>query len=114
MHYAGAPELLKPASRKFIFFTLVSGLLLNLLPWHGLALLFRPDFVALVLLFFLSVAVYSDAKGIGVGQDWGKDYSDSWGPTAWAVLVFLLAIIFFPFYLARRRRLYEINNREES
>lgn len=52
MHYAGAPELLKPASFKFIFFTLVSGLLLNLLPWNGLALSFRPDFVALVLLFW--------------------------------------------------------------
>ncbi|MDD1719307.1 MAG: tetratricopeptide repeat protein [Methanoregulaceae archaeon] len=84
-----------------LFLVMIGSMLLNVL-------------VALVLLFFLSVAVYSDAKGIGVGQDWGKDYSDSWGPTAWAVLVFLLAIIFFPFYLARRRRLYEINNREES
>jgi rod shape-determining protein MreD len=52
MHYPGSPELLKPASRKFILLTLVSGLLLNLLPWHGLALSFRPDFVALVLLFW--------------------------------------------------------------
>lgn len=52
MHYAGSPELLRPASRKFIYFTLVSGLLLNLLPWSGLALMFRPDFVALILLFW--------------------------------------------------------------
>lgn len=52
MHFAGSPELLKPASRKFILLTLVCGLLLNLLPWHGLALLFRPDFVALILLFW--------------------------------------------------------------
>ncbi len=52
MHYPGAPELLKPASRKFVLLTLVIGLLLNLLPWHGLALSFRPDFVALTLLFW--------------------------------------------------------------
>lgn len=52
MHYPGAPELLKPASLKFILLTLVSGLLLNLLPWHGLALSLRPDFVALILLFW--------------------------------------------------------------
>ena len=52
MHFAGSPELLKPASRKFILLTLACGLLLNLLPWYGLALLFRPDFVALILLFW--------------------------------------------------------------
>ncbi|MDD5240799.1 MAG: rod shape-determining protein MreD [Sulfuricella sp.] len=52
MHFAGSPELLKPASRKFVLLTLVCGLLLNLLPLHGLALLFRPDFVALILLFW--------------------------------------------------------------
>ncbi len=52
MHHAGAPELLKPASLKFILLTLVSGLVLNLLPWYGLVLSFRPDFVALVLLFW--------------------------------------------------------------
>ena len=52
MHYPGAPELLKPASLKFILLTLVSGLLLNLLPWYGLALSLRPDFVALILLFW--------------------------------------------------------------
>jgi rod shape-determining protein MreD len=52
MHYPGAPELLKPARLGFILLTLIAGLLLNLLPWHGLALSFRPDFVALVLLFW--------------------------------------------------------------
>jgi rod shape-determining protein MreD len=52
MHYPGAPELLKPASLKFILLTLVSGLFFNLLPWYGLALSFRPDFVALILLFW--------------------------------------------------------------
>lgn len=52
MSYARAPELLKPASTKFILLTLGCGLLLNLLPWGGLALSFRPDFVALVLLFW--------------------------------------------------------------
>ena len=49
---AYAPELLKPARIGFILLTLSIGLLINLLPWHGLALAFRPDFVALVMLFW--------------------------------------------------------------
>lgn len=66
MQYARSPELLKPASRKFIYFTLVFGLLLNLLPWDGLALLFRPDFVALILLFW----AVREPRALGFTATW--------------------------------------------
>lgn len=50
---AVAPEeILLPVKPAFITFTLVAAFLLNLLPWSGYALWFRPDFVALVTLFW--------------------------------------------------------------
>ena len=45
-------EILLPVKPGFIPFTLVVGLLLNLLPWSGALLWVRPDFVALVLLYW--------------------------------------------------------------
>jgi rod shape-determining protein MreD len=45
-------EILLPVKNGFIAFTLVAALLLNLLPWSGAALWFRPDFVALVVLYW--------------------------------------------------------------
>jgi rod shape-determining protein MreD len=45
-------ELLRPARSWFIVLTLFLALVLNLLPWQGLSLLLRPDFVALILLFW--------------------------------------------------------------
>ena len=45
-------EILLPVKPSFIVFSLVAAALLNLLPWSGWALWFRPDFVALVLLFW--------------------------------------------------------------
>lgn len=45
-------EILLPVKPGFIPFTLVVGLLLNLLPWSGTLLWVRPDFVALVLLYW--------------------------------------------------------------
>lgn len=46
-------ELLRPVRPAFIWLTTLVALLLNLLPWSGLAALFRPDFLALVLLFWM-------------------------------------------------------------
>jgi rod shape-determining protein MreD len=43
-------EILLPVKAGFIAFTLVVALLLNLLPWSGVWLWIKPDFVALVLL----------------------------------------------------------------
>ncbi|HSQ04297.1 MAG TPA: rod shape-determining protein MreD [Burkholderiales bacterium] len=45
-------EILLPAKPGFIAFTLIAALLLNLLPWSGYLLWFRPDFVALVTLYW--------------------------------------------------------------
>ena len=45
-------EILLPVKPAFIVFSLVAAALLNLLPWSGWALWFRPDFVALVLLYW--------------------------------------------------------------
>lgn len=66
MALSARAELLKPASFGFILLTLAGALLLNLLPWHGVALSFRPDFVALALLFW---AIHEPRK-LGLGLPW--------------------------------------------
>ena len=45
-------EILLPVKPAFIVFTLLGALLLNLLPWSGSWLWVRPDFGALVLLYW--------------------------------------------------------------
>lgn len=45
-------EILLPVRAGFIVFTLIAALLLNLLPWSGVALAIKPDFVALVVLYW--------------------------------------------------------------
>jgi rod shape-determining protein MreD len=45
-------EILLPVRAGFIVLTLTSALLLNLLPWSGMVLWIRPDFVALIVLYW--------------------------------------------------------------
>lgn len=45
-------EILLPVRPAFIVGTLLAALLLNLMPWSGWWLVVRPDFVALILLFW--------------------------------------------------------------
>jgi rod shape-determining protein MreD len=45
-------EILLPVRAAFILFTFVAALLINLLPWSGWALVMKPDFVALVVLYW--------------------------------------------------------------
>ena len=45
-------EILLPVRGSFIVVTLIAALLVNLLPWSGAALWIRPDFVALVVLYW--------------------------------------------------------------
>ena len=45
-------EILLPVRGSFIVFTLIAALLANLLPWSGAALWIKPDFVALVVLYW--------------------------------------------------------------
>lgn len=40
-------------SPKFIYFSLLAALLLELLPWSGIGILLHPDFVLLTLLYWL-------------------------------------------------------------
>jgi len=48
-----APQvILLPVRAGFITLTLVAALLVNLLPWSGAALWIKPDFVALVVLYW--------------------------------------------------------------
>ncbi len=45
-------EILPPVKPAFIVSTLIAALIVNLLPWSGLLLAVKPDFVALVMLYW--------------------------------------------------------------
>jgi rod shape-determining protein MreD len=59
-------EFMLPASNIFIALSLLIALLLNWLPWHGIWLAMRPDFVALVLLYWCTHRPYR----VGIGMAW--------------------------------------------
>jgi rod shape-determining protein MreD len=59
-------EVLRPVNPLFVAVTLVVALLLNLLPLSGTALVLRPDFLALVLLYWCIQA----PRYVGVGIAW--------------------------------------------
>jgi len=48
----GPQEILLPVKPAFIVFTLTAALIVNLLPWSGWLLAIKPDFVALVVLYW--------------------------------------------------------------
>lgn len=52
IHASNPQEILLPVRPGFIVATLVAALLLNLLPWSGLLFWIKPDFVALVVLYW--------------------------------------------------------------
>jgi rod shape-determining protein MreD len=59
-------EFLLPASNTFVFLSLFVALMLNWLPWQGLWLALRPDFAALVLLYWCTHKPHR----IGIGVAW--------------------------------------------
>ena len=63
---AGPEEILRPAKPWFIVLTLVLALVANLVPLEGVALALRPDFLALVLLFWC----IHEPRFVGVGVAW--------------------------------------------
>ena len=63
---AGPEVILKPARPWFVLFTLLVALGLNLLPLTDLALALRPDFLALVLLYWC----IQEPRFVGVGVAW--------------------------------------------
>lgn len=64
---ATPPALARPPSGQFIAMTLFVALMLDILPWQGTALLLRPDFVLLLLLYW---AVHQPLR-IGMAAAWG-------------------------------------------
>jgi len=63
---AGPEEILRPVKPWFIVLTLVLGLFGNLLPLTGIALALRPDFLALLLLYWC----IKEPRYVGVGVAW--------------------------------------------
>jgi rod shape-determining protein MreD len=59
-------EFLLPASPGFIALSLFVALLLDWLPWHGVWLALRPDFVALTLLYWCTHKPHR----VGIGSAW--------------------------------------------
>jgi len=59
-------EILRPVNSWFVLATLLAALVANTLPWSGFALVLRPDFLALVLLFWC----IREPRLIGVGIAW--------------------------------------------
>src|ERR1700693_1003578 len=63
---AGSEEILLPAKPWFVLFTLLCGLVANTLPVSGAALMLKPDFLALVLLYWC----IQEPRLISVGIAW--------------------------------------------
>jgi len=63
---AGSDEILQPVRPWFIVATLLAALAANLLPLTGVALALRPDFIALVLLYWC----IQEPRYVGVGVAW--------------------------------------------
>ena len=63
---AGPEEILRPVNSWFVLATLLFGLVANILPLSGMSLVLRPDFLALVLLFWC----IREPRLIGVGIAW--------------------------------------------
>ena len=62
----GPEVILKPANPGFVLFTIMLALAANLLPLTGPALMLRPDFLALVLLYWC----IQEPRFVGVGTAW--------------------------------------------
>jgi len=60
------PEILRPVSSLFIFTSVACALFLNGLPWEGLWLTLRPDFVAVVMLYWCT----HKPLRVGIGLSW--------------------------------------------
>lgn len=63
---AGPEEILRPVRPWFIVVTFVLALVANLIPLSGIALALRPDFLALVLLYWC----IREPRYVGVGTAW--------------------------------------------
>jgi len=64
--YTKDQEFMLPATNVFIGLSMFAGLMLNWLPWQGIWLALRPDFAALVLLYWCTHKPHR----IGIGIAW--------------------------------------------
>lgn len=60
------PEIQRPVSNLFILLSVSLALLLNGLPWEGVWLVLRPDFVAVVMLYW---CMHKPMR-VGIGMSW--------------------------------------------
>lgn len=71
------PEIQRPVSNSLIVLSMLAALFLNGLPWEGIWLMLRPDFVALVLLYWCMHKPWR----VGIGISWAMgifaDVADS-------------------------------------
>lgn len=66
LHNPNKTEIQRPVGNLYIFASIIVAVLLNGLPWEGLALMLRPDFVAMVLLYW---CMHKPMR-IGIGMAW--------------------------------------------
>jgi rod shape-determining protein MreD len=59
-------EILRPVSKLFIAVSVLGALFLNGLPWEGIWLTLRPDFVAVVMLYWCT----HKPQRLGIGLAW--------------------------------------------
>ena len=59
-------QIHRPVSNIFILSSVVIALFLNGLPWQGIGLMLRPDFVALVMLYWCT----HKPLRVGIGISW--------------------------------------------
>ncbi len=99
-------EFLLPASNTFIALSLLVALLLNWLPWQGFWLALRPDFVALLVLYWCIHKPYR----FGIGMAWMAgilaDVANAslFGQHAWAYAV----LAFGGIVLHRRVQMFDL------
>lgn len=60
------PEIQRPVSSTFIVLSMLAALFMNGLPWEGIWLMLRPDFVAVVLLYW---CMHKPLR-VGIGLSW--------------------------------------------
>ena len=60
------PEIQRPVSNALIVFSVLFALFLNGLPWEGIWLMLRPDFVAVVMLYWCT----HKPMRVGIGLSW--------------------------------------------
>jgi rod shape-determining protein MreD len=90
-------EIILPAKGWFIILSLLAGLLLNLLPIQGDMLMLRPDFIALVLLFWGTYQPQrvgmSTAFVMGLLMDVGNSSMFGQHALAYSVMIFIALLL---------------------